>query len=220
MRDSLRQQWFDLRERLMGQVDSHSSVSLRLPGGQSMWLGKLDDLAPQVVDCNDSAADDGQTHAAIYRARADVGAVLLGGGAFAKSLVDFGGVLPILFDEQARHIGHMATPASSEQPLARLLKRGQCCGDRQHPGGDGHYRGADGPQCRVVREMRQGLHAGQGMRHAPYATALVGGAGGQRKADERREAGGTVFCRRPDSARNPRLLKLPKRRMPCKRHPL
>ncbi|WP_024682890.1 hypothetical protein [Pseudomonas syringae] len=124
MRDSLRQQWFDLRERLMGQVDSHSSVSLRLPGEQSMWLGKLDDLAPQVVDCNDSAADDGQTHAAIYRARADVGAVLLGGGAFAKSLVDFGGVLPILFDEQARHIGHMAPPASSEQPLVRLLKRG------------------------------------------------------------------------------------------------
>ncbi|KIY20325.1 hypothetical protein RD00_00965, partial [Pseudomonas amygdali pv. tabaci] len=89
MRDLLRKQWFELRERMMGQVDSHSSISLRLPGEQGMWLGKLDDLAPQAVALSDSAEDERQTHAAIYRVRADVGAILIGGGAFAKSLVDF-----------------------------------------------------------------------------------------------------------------------------------
>ncbi|KAA8697824.1 hypothetical protein [Pseudomonas caricapapayae] len=124
MRDLLRKQWLELRERLMGQADSHSSVSLRLPGEQGMWLGKLDDLAPQAVAWSDPAQDERQTHAAIYRARADVGAILIGGGAFAKSLVDFGGVLPILFDEQARHIGHMGSPASPDQSLARALTRG------------------------------------------------------------------------------------------------
>lgn len=54
MRDLLRKQWFELRERMMGQVDSHSSISLRLPGEQGMWLGKLDDLAPQAVALSDS----------------------------------------------------------------------------------------------------------------------------------------------------------------------
>ncbi|RMO20368.1 hypothetical protein ALQ31_02732 [Pseudomonas amygdali pv. morsprunorum] len=124
MQDLLRKQWFELRERMMGQVDSHSSISLRLLGEQGMWLGKLDDLAPQAVALSDSAEDERQTHAAIYRVRADVGAILIGGGAFAKSLVDFGGVLPILFDEQARHIGHMGSPASADRPLACALTRG------------------------------------------------------------------------------------------------
>ncbi|MCI3945668.1 Ribulose-5-phosphate 4-epimerase/Fuculose-1-phosphate aldolase [Pseudomonas syringae] len=124
MRESLRQQWFDLRERLMGQVDSHSSMSLRLPGEQGMWLGTLYDLAPQVIDWSACAVPASHTHAAIYRTRADVGAILIGGGTFAKSLVDFGGVMPILFDEQARHIGHMGEPARQDQPLTNTLKRG------------------------------------------------------------------------------------------------
>ncbi|KTB57953.1 hypothetical protein AO067_12970 [Pseudomonas viridiflava ICMP 13104] len=128
MRDLLRQQWFDLRERLMGQVDSHSSISLRLPGEQGMWLGKLDDLAPQAVDWSAATVEASQPHASphasIYRARTDVGAILVGGGTFAKSLMDFGGVMPILFDEQARHIGHMGTPGKQDQPLVNTLKRG------------------------------------------------------------------------------------------------
>ncbi|EGH24184.1 hypothetical protein PSYMO_23033 [Pseudomonas amygdali pv. mori str. 301020] len=87
MHDLLRKQWFELRERMMGQVDSHSSISLRLPGEQGMWLGKLDDLAPQAVALSDSAEDERQTHAAIYRVRADVGAILIGGwGPLQKAL--------------------------------------------------------------------------------------------------------------------------------------
>lgn len=124
MQDVLRQQWLELRERLVGLVKAGSSFSLRIPGKERMWWGQLDDTAPTCIDWPVHVMDDSQTHHAIYRARADVGAVLLGGGDFAWSLGDFGGVMPILFDEQARHIGHMGVPAASVQEIAAALQRG------------------------------------------------------------------------------------------------
>ena len=124
MQDVLRQQWLELRQRLSSLVESGSSVSLRIPGKERMWWGQLDDAAPTCIDWPEHVMGDSQTHHAIYRARADVGAVLLGGGDFARSLGDFGGVMPILFDEQARHIGHMGVPAASVQDLAAALQRG------------------------------------------------------------------------------------------------
>jgi hypothetical protein len=124
MQDVLRQQWLELRQRLSSLVESGSSVSLRIPGKECMWWGRLDDAAPTCIDWPEHVMGDSQTHHAIYRARADVGAVLLGGGDFARSLGDFGGVMPILFDEQARHIGHMGVPAASVQDLAAALQRG------------------------------------------------------------------------------------------------
>jgi len=124
MQDVLRQQWLELRQRLSSLVESGSSVSLRIPGKERMWWGRLDDAAPTCIDWPEHVMGDSQTHHAIYRARADVGAVLLGGGDFARSLGDFGGVMPILFDEQARHIGHMGVPAASVQDIAAALQRG------------------------------------------------------------------------------------------------
>jgi len=124
MQDVLRQQWLELRQRLSSLVESGSSVSLRIPGKECMWWGRLDDAAPTCIDWPEHVMGDSQTHHAIYRARADVGAVLLGGGDFARSLGDFGGVMPILFDEQARHIGHMGVPAASVQDIAAALQRG------------------------------------------------------------------------------------------------
>ena len=124
MQDLLRQQWLELRQRLSGLVESRSSVSLRIPGKERMWWGRLDDAAPICIDWPVHVMGESQTHHAIYHARADVGAVLLGGGDFARSLGDFGGVMPILFDEQARHIGHMDGPAASVQDIAAALQRG------------------------------------------------------------------------------------------------
>ncbi|AZF04811.1 hypothetical protein [Pseudomonas sp. R5-89-07] len=124
MHDVLRQQWLELRQRLVGLVGAGSSVSLRIPGKECMWWGRLDDVAPTCIDWPVHVMGDSQTHHAIYRTRADVGAVLVGGGDFAWSLVDFGGVMPILFDEQARHIGHMGVPAASVQDIAAALQRG------------------------------------------------------------------------------------------------
>jgi hypothetical protein len=105
-------------------VEPGSSVSLRIAGKECMWWGRLEDAAPTCIDWPVQAMGDSQTHHAIYRARPDVGAVLLGGGDFARSLGDFGGVMPVLFDEQARHIGHMGEPAASLQEIAAALQRG------------------------------------------------------------------------------------------------
>ncbi|KTC24141.1 hypothetical protein AO391_13930 [Pseudomonas marginalis ICMP 9505] len=124
MQDVLRQQWLEIRQRLVGLVQEGSSFSLRIPGEQSMWWGPLDDLAPTHVGWPVHVLGDSQTHQAIYRARSDVGAILLGGGDFAQRLADFGGVMPILFDEQARHIGHMGAPAASVHDIAGALQRG------------------------------------------------------------------------------------------------
>ncbi|MFP6847200.1 MAG: hypothetical protein VCA57_00750 [Pseudomonas sp.] len=124
MQDVLRQQWLEIRQRLVGLVEAGSSVSLRIPGQERMWWGLLDDAVPSCIDWSGHVMGDSQTHHAIYRARADVGAVLLGGGDFASSLKDFGGVMPILFDEQARHIGHMGVPADSIPDIATALQRG------------------------------------------------------------------------------------------------
>ena len=124
MRDLLRQQWLDLQRRLIGQVGAHSSLSLRIPGEEGIWLGKLDAAEPVKID--PAAAPDGymQTHAATYQARPDVGAILLGGGKFSSCLADFGGFMPVLFDEQARHLGHMGEPAGTERELAKSLRKG------------------------------------------------------------------------------------------------
>jgi len=124
MRDVLRQQWLEIRQRLVDLVQEGGSVSLRVPGEQGMWLGRLDDLAPTHFDWAPHEPGDSHTHQAIYRARSDVGAILLGGGDFAQCLADFGGVMPILFDEQARHIGHMGAPAASVHDIAGALQRG------------------------------------------------------------------------------------------------
>lgn len=124
MQDVLRQQWLELRQRLSSLAEAGSSVSLRIPGHERMWWGRLEDVAPTCIDWPAHVKGDSQTHHAIYRARADVGAILLGGGDFARSLGDFGGVMPILFDEQARHIGHMGGPAASIHDIATALQRG------------------------------------------------------------------------------------------------
>ncbi|WP_237882514.1 hypothetical protein [Pseudomonas sp. PGPR40] len=124
MRDLLRQQWLDLRERLSTQVNRDASLSLRLPTEQGMWHGRLDSDEPIRVDWAGASASDVQTHMAVYLARHDVGAILLGGGVFGNCLADFGGVIPILFDEQARHIGHMGPPVGAERELPRSLQRG------------------------------------------------------------------------------------------------
>lgn len=124
MQEVLRQQWLELQQRLVSLVEAGSSFSLRIPGKERMWWGQLDDPVPTCIDWPVHVQGDSQTHQAIYRARADVGAVLLGGGDFTRSLGDFGGVMPILFDEQARHIGHMGAPAASDQEIATALQRG------------------------------------------------------------------------------------------------
>jgi ribulose-5-phosphate 4-epimerase/fuculose-1-phosphate aldolase len=100
----------DAIHRLDGKqlLGAGASVSVRLPGTQDILLGSPEH-APERVSLVDAQAE-AAWHAAVYRARADVGAIALGGGVYGRMLGDFGGDLPQLFDEQARHLGRTALP--------------------------------------------------------------------------------------------------------------
>lgn len=127
--DELRTQWLQLRERLQRRQllgGTEASLSLRVPGAAAMWFGRALDAVPQRVPLRTPPEDNGGeegAHAAVYRARPDVGAIGWGGGSFGVALADFGGTMPQLFDEQARHLGPMAPPASTDT-LARALQHG------------------------------------------------------------------------------------------------
>jgi ribulose-5-phosphate 4-epimerase/fuculose-1-phosphate aldolase len=68
-------------------------------------------------------------HSAIYQNRGDVGAIAITSAHGARLVAELGGVLPTLFDEQARHIGNPVKPiairtrASGEQ-LRKTFRRG------------------------------------------------------------------------------------------------
>lgn len=128
--DNLRQSWQQTRERLRARQllgSPQACLSLRIPGAEAMWFGHALDDAPCRIAWADAAASGAYEHAAIYRARGDVGAISLGGGAWGRCLPDFGRAMPQAFDEQARHIGPMG-PALAQvrhvQQLARGLQAG------------------------------------------------------------------------------------------------
>jgi ribulose-5-phosphate 4-epimerase/fuculose-1-phosphate aldolase len=107
------------------------SLSLRLPRAPRMLVatGRLgavecrncSPLQPRGALVGDAAA----LHAAIYALRPDVGAIVVGGAAFGHLLADFGGAMPLLFDEQARHLGRMRpVPAPTTGALEEALLSG------------------------------------------------------------------------------------------------
>jgi hypothetical protein len=123
----LRTQWLPLRERLqLKQLlgGEGASLSLRVPASAAMWFGGAREATPRRLPLQHQDNEGGEegAHAAVYRARPDVGAIGWGGGSFGIALADFGGTMPQLFDEQARHLGPMA-PATSLDTLARSLQR-------------------------------------------------------------------------------------------------
>lgn len=115
--------WIETRERLRARRlwGEGASLSLRWPSGGAMWFG-CDEAAPRRLAV--SAAAEAPIDAAVYAARPDVGAVAVGGGDFARALAASGGGLPILFDEQARHLGATAAPRDGAKGLAAALRRG------------------------------------------------------------------------------------------------
>jgi hypothetical protein len=121
------------RERLAGQglaepyvAGLAASLSLRLPGEPAMLLLLATETVPQRVPFPVSANGAAALHASIYAERNDVGAIVVGGGPFGEALADLGGVLPQVFDEQARHLGTMRGPVAklSGAALADALATG------------------------------------------------------------------------------------------------
>jgi ribulose-5-phosphate 4-epimerase/fuculose-1-phosphate aldolase len=97
------------------------SFSLRVPGSTEMifasgcqdWrqIGAADlQTAPFSIGEGCSGLHAAILHAAIYRERADVGAVAISSPKGVRLLAHCGGRFPTLFDEQARHIGAPAKP--------------------------------------------------------------------------------------------------------------
>ncbi len=124
-----RQQWLQLQQRLQDKQllsTDDASLSLRIPGTDKMWFGTVADAIPrQIVQgraTNTKSA--AMTHAAIYGARSDVGAIAVGGGSYGRCLADFGGTMPQAFDEQARHLGAMAQPITDLRSISLSLRRG------------------------------------------------------------------------------------------------
>ena len=139
----LRDTWLGLRRRLLARglmPGAADSLSLRDPASGAMaWgtaedaLALVDPLAPEIRGGADGAdgmdGDRGHLpaialHRAVYAARQDVCAVLIGGGAFGRQLQAFGGWMPAVFDEQIRQLGHMGRPTEALARLPQALSKG------------------------------------------------------------------------------------------------
>lgn len=127
--EQLYPQWPQLRQRLQVKQllgEGTGSLSLRIPGTDAMWFGTAGETIPRRILYKGGIPASGmaEQHAAVYAARQDVGAIAVGGGVYGRALADFGGLLPQIFDEQARHLGRMGPAVHDARDLARSLKTG------------------------------------------------------------------------------------------------
>jgi len=101
--------------------EAGDSLSIRVPGRDEYLLidTQNNDVRTRSFDLTDDS--DADLHAAIYRSRADAGAVLIGKTRWSSALAGLGVAIPTLFDEQARHIGKAAKPVKAGH-IADLLE--------------------------------------------------------------------------------------------------
>lgn len=86
------------------------SFSMRIPGQPEFLLVRPESEKPESVPMNCPGNDITGVHARLYRARADAGALLIGNTPWSTALAGIATTIPILFDEQARHIGKVESP--------------------------------------------------------------------------------------------------------------
>ena len=118
----------DIERRLeaKGLFDrSSSSLSLRVPG-ENAALFTLGGDAPRTLELDAETDEHAAIHACVYRARQDVGGVVVGTSRWTTALASLGIAVPSLFDEQARHIGPGAPPIAERDlsSLERALSTG------------------------------------------------------------------------------------------------
>jgi hypothetical protein len=165
--ETLRAHWPELRDRLQAKrllEGEGASLSLRIPGSDAMWVGLATDAAPQRMPWR-AARHQAEVHGKAYAARGDAGAIAVGGGDFGRCLADFGGAMPQVFDEQARHLGPMG-PASGDLVEAATALHGR--------GNVLLVRGR--PVCLGMTAMRLALNAELFEKCAKaYVLAVAGG---------------------------------------------
>ena len=96
------------------------SLSLRVPGQEQFLLQCAGETEISTAAFDTQARPAG-IHAAIYKVRADAGAILVGQTDWSEALESLGSAVPTLFDEQARHLGEVASPVRAGD-LNGLLK--------------------------------------------------------------------------------------------------
>lgn len=89
------------------------SFSMRIPGKPEFLLVRPDHEKPESVSINCPGENVPGLHARLYRTRADAGAVLISATPWSAALANAAETIPLLFDEQARHIGKVAAPVRS-----------------------------------------------------------------------------------------------------------
>lgn len=101
--EQARAAWRRLSEK--GLASFGGSLSLRVPGAATFTL--IEDRATDASSDHafDASGGVAGVHAAIYRARPDVGAVFISRQPWARNLSDLQLTMPAVFDEQVRHLG-------------------------------------------------------------------------------------------------------------------
>lgn len=115
---SLEQVGHRLREKSLFGAPA-DSTSLRGPDEDGVSFRRAGENASDLFE-EAEATKDAALHVAVYRARPDVGAILVGTTPWMKALSAMGVRLPSLFDEQARHIGPVPAPLA-EGEYERLV---------------------------------------------------------------------------------------------------
>ncbi len=133
MNSEIRQQLTDAANRLRNKglfVPGNDSLSMRIPGTNEFLLarGDNDDLETIPFDAD-------SLHATIYQRRDDAGAVLIGTTRWSIAIGAIGISPPMMYDEQARHIGKVppVVSPSDQAGLKRAIEAGSniiYCGDQ------------------------------------------------------------------------------------------
>jgi L-fuculose-phosphate aldolase len=106
----------DAKERFRAKGlfdDEGDSLSMRIPGHEEFVLVFPNSNDVQTKPFGTQGNDAVGLHAAIYRSRKDAGAVLIGRTPWSSALATIGTAIPVLFDEQARHLGKTAKPVAA-----------------------------------------------------------------------------------------------------------
>jgi ribulose-5-phosphate 4-epimerase/fuculose-1-phosphate aldolase len=128
LRDEIKNQFDDAISRLNRKAlfgRQGDSFSMRIPGANEFFWKCTAEPEMQLLPL-DKQAGTPELHSAIYRTRADAGAILLSTTAWSEQLSAIGKAPPTLFDEQARHIGRIAPPVSAGDldGLINALRKG------------------------------------------------------------------------------------------------
>lgn len=101
-------------------------LSTRIPGTTLFWFGNANDRSPGLVDALAvlDVTSVRYIHALVYLSRLDVSAISSGSGSWGQRLLITAGTLPIIFDDQARHLGSLLEYKTEEAINQEALRSG------------------------------------------------------------------------------------------------